>query len=75
MDPALFVLGLIPLIGGILYLFCTKWTRNVNLKVYDVYAPNAWWVIERGPSWLMRLIGAILIVIGISVLNESFGHH
>ena len=75
MNPALFVLGLIPLVGGVLYLFCTKWIRDVNLKVYDAYAPDAWWVLERGPLRLMRLVGAILIVIGISLINKSLGHH
>ena len=75
MDPAMFVLGLVPLVGGILYLFCTKWIRAVNLKVLDAYAPNVWFVLERGPLWLMRLVGAILMLIGISILNDSFGHH
>jgi hypothetical protein len=71
----MFVLGLVPLVGGILYLFCTKWIRAVNLKVLDAYAPNVWFVLERGPLWLMRLVGAILMLIGISILNDSFGHH
>jgi hypothetical protein len=71
----MFVLGVIPLICGILYLFCTRWIREVNLKVYDRYAHDNWWVFERGPLWLMRLVGAILILIGISVVNSSFRHH
>ena len=75
MDPAMFVLGLIPLVGGILYLFCTKWIRDINLKALDAYAPKVWFVFERGPLWLMRLLGAILIIIGISLINKSFGHH
>jgi hypothetical protein len=74
-DPAMFVLGVIPLVGGILYLFCTQWIREVNLKVYDRYVPDNWWVLERGPLWLMRLVGAILILIGISIVNNSFRHN
>jgi hypothetical protein len=71
----MFVLGLIPLVGGILYLFCTKCIRDVNLKALDAYAPKVWFVFERGPLWLMRLLGAVLIIIGISLINKSFGHH
>jgi hypothetical protein len=75
MDPAMFVLGLVPLLCGILYLFCTKWIRDTNLKVLDVYAPNVWFVLERGPIWLMRVVGAILMIIGISIIDSSFSHH
>jgi hypothetical protein len=74
-EPAMFVLGLIPLVGGTLYVFCTRWIREINLRVYDRYAPDIWWILERGPLWLMRLVGAILIIIGISVIINSFGHH
>jgi hypothetical protein len=31
MRPDLFVLGLLPLTGGIVYVFCTKWIKETNL--------------------------------------------
>ena len=73
----MFVLGMVPLVGGVLYLFCTKWIREVNLIIGFTTAmcPTIGGFQSVGPLWLMRLIGAILIIIGISIVNDSFGAH
>jgi hypothetical protein len=71
--PDLFVLGLLPLTCGILYLFCTKWIKETNLRVLEKYAPRVW-VIEREPLWVIRIVGAILILVGLSILDTAVKH-
>jgi hypothetical protein len=68
--PDLFVLGLLPLTGGIIYLFCTKWIKETNLRLYEKYAPRVW-AIEREPLWVIRIVGAVLILVGLSILDTA----
>jgi hypothetical protein len=74
MRPDLFVLGLLPLTGGIVYVFCTKWIKETNLRVLERYAPRVW-TIEREPLWVIRVVGVILMLIGISILDTAVKSH
>jgi hypothetical protein len=85
MKPDLLVLGLLPLSGGILWLFCTKWIKETYLRFYQKYEPRVWGVdletlrvvriAQSIPLWAMRILGAILILIGISILNTAVNSH
>lgn len=69
----LFVLGLIPLTAGVVYLFCTRWIKETNLRLYERFAPKVW-AIEREPIWVIRIVGAILVLIGLSIMDKAVIH-
>jgi hypothetical protein len=83
--PDLFVLGLLPLTGGVSWLFCAKWIKDSHLRFYQKYEPRIWnveiepsrvlRVIRNIPLWLIRVTGAALILIGISVLDTAVNSH
>jgi hypothetical protein len=81
MKPDLFVLGLLPLSGGILWFFCTRWIKETYLRLYQKYEPRVWGIdlepsrviriAQSIPLWAIRVMGAILILVGISILDTA----
>ena len=85
MKPDLFVLGLLPLSIGIVCLFFTKWIKDVNLRFWQKYEPQVWGlevnparnvqIIKSISLWLIRTVGAALILIGVSIVDTAVSSH
>ncbi len=60
--PDLFILGLLPMSGGAIYLLRPTWIRAINTQVRDRYNPGRW-IPEDAPNWLLRILGVALLFI------------